>query len=399
MKLYKITLILALSVFGLVYLEDYWKSLKGHQTLYEVEPVITRDISKVVFASGSIEAKDQVKVGSLATGVIRDLLVKENDQVEKGQLLAVIETGFGDLDVKQAEGAFLSKEVDVYIFRREYERKKTLQEKKYVSETELDNAERSFRTEEYNLQSAKAALDRAQMQYENTNIKSPTSGIVTAVGISKGERVTTDLNATVIAEIAPDVAKMQAKLNIDERDIGVMKKGQLVHLTVDAYPDKRITTEVNGVSFSPKKSDGNTSTPAPYQVTSDIDNSQFLLHPRMSVSGNIDVAVVTNVPSVSSGVFLISEDQVDLLAKIIGYTAKPLDKQTIQTYNAENPEKNIAHVWQIKDGELIELLVQIGINDGIFYQIKEGLKGGEKLLLNVLDVTDLKKVLGKESSP
>lgn len=397
MKLFKTLIFLALLVGCLAFLGYLWKASVGEQTLFEVEQTALRNISQRVFASGSIEAKDQVKVGSLATGVIRELHVKENDQVEKGQLLAVVETGFGDLDVKQAEGIYLSKDVDVFFLEREYERKKTLQEQKYVSDTDLDNAERSFKAEQHNLQSTKAALDRAQMAYDNTSIRAPTSGIVTSVGIAIGERVVTDLNASVIAEIAPDVAKMQAKLNIDERDIGFMKKGQRVHLLVDAYPDKHIATVITGVSFSPKKQEANSTAPTPYQVTADVDNSQYLFHPRMSISGNIDVASVTGAPSVSSGVFLISEEQVNLLAKIIDYSVIPLEKQMIRSFTAKHPEENIARVWEIKEGQFIETIVVIGINDGIFYQIKEGLKGGEKLLVNVLDAAMLKQILSKES--
>jgi len=395
MKFFKTLFFLAL-IGGIAYLGYLWKSSETKETLYEVEEVTIRNISQSVFAAGSIEIKGEVKVGSLVTGVIRDLLVKENDQVKKGQLLAVVETGIADFDVKQARGTYLAREVDVYFYEREYERKKTLQESKYVSETELDTAERLYRAEKQTLAAAKAALERAEMQYENTNIRSPTSGIVTNVGIAKGERVTTDLNATIIAEIAPDVAKMQTKLNIDERDIGFMKKGQIVHLLVDAFPDKRIATAVTSVSFSPKKPEQGSTSPSPYQVSADIDNSQLLLHPRMSVSGTIDVASVTDVPAVSSGVFLITEEQVNLLAKITGFKVVPMEKQKIQEFTEKHPEENISNVWQIQDGSFIKLMVLVGINDGIHYQIKEGLQGGEKLLLNVLDTVDLKKILNKE---
>jgi hypothetical protein len=76
----------------------------------------------------------------------------------------------------------------------------------------------------------------------------------------------------------------------------------------------------------------------------------------------------------------------------------PLDKEMVRAFTTEHPDENIVHVWQIKDNQLKELLVLVGINNGIYYQIKDGLKGDEELLLNVLDVVELKKVLSQESS-
>lgn len=368
----------------------YWFFGEKPAALYETERVTLRDIAKTIFAAGTLEAKGQIKVGSLTTGIVQDLYVKESDAVEKGQLLAVIDTGIGETDVRKAEANYFAKDREAYFLKRQLNRQKKLFEKKYVSEAIVDEAEKLYQVAEETLKSLKATWDQAAMQYENTNIRSPSAGIVTAVGVAKGERVTTDLNATIICEIAPNVSQMEAILNVDERDIGLMKKGLEVHLTVDAFPEKRISSVINSVSFSPKKSEKNEppGTPSPYLVFADVNNEELLFHPRMSLSGVIDVAEVQNVPSVSSRVFLIKREQIDLLAQILGFSVIPFK-------GTKGVHETASTVWKLQNNQLIEIPVVIGINNGIYYEIKEGLTGNEELIVNILETSQLKKILEK----
>lgn len=395
MKKYAVNQSLLLLIFfgALILLTFYllFSPSEKHQEIYTVENPQTRDVSKEIFASGSVQAKDQVKVGSLIAGVVKELTIEENQAVTEGQLLAVIDTGRGDTDVKQAEGAYEARLAELDFTEKEFRRKKELYKEKYVSDSEVQDAERAFDVSIGNIFAAQATLDRTRMEYHNNNIYAPASGIVTSIGVAKGERITTDLNASVIAEIAPDIVKMVAKLSIEERDIAHVKPGQNVHVFVDAYPDKSFDSEIFNVSFSPKKSDVGTYT---YPAKAYLDNPQELLHPGMNVTAIIDVASARSALSISSRPMLLKPANIAKAAQILEYSLKPinpLEKKKL----LEGPNKNIRFIWLVKDKSFEEIPIEIGVNNDIFFEVKSGLKASDRVLAGLQEEDEMNKLYQK----
>ena len=67
-----------------------WKQSQPAPVVYELIEPQQRDISKITTATGSVEARNQVEVKPLATGVISQLMVQPGKQVHVGDIIATI---------------------------------------------------------------------------------------------------------------------------------------------------------------------------------------------------------------------------------------------------------------------------------------------------------------------
>jgi HlyD family secretion protein len=359
-----------------------WPFQEDVTETFETETPQVRDLSETILASGYIQALNQLKVGSFVAGICKSILVDENDIVLEGQLLCEVDTGIGDTNVRQAQGAYEGAVANLDFQTLTYRRQKELHDRQYVSDESFDQTENDFRDALSGVKSTQAAFDQAEMIYKNNNIYSPGSGVVTSVGIKKGERVVTDLEATVICEIAPDVTKMEAKLLVDERDIGHVKLGQKISLTVDAYPERRYESEISDISFSPKKTDTKLLS---YSVKARIDNSDLILHPGMNTTAVIQVSQAPHVLTVSSRVFLIHEDEIRRVAKSIHYQVIPMTEEAKAAFMREYHTNEVQTVWLVEDSSFKQVPVLVGSNNGIFFEIKAGLSGNETLVANVIE--------------
>jgi len=348
--------------------------------IYEVERPTTRNISQSIFASGSLQVAGLIKVGSLVTGTMDKILVSENQFVKEGQLLGIINNGKGDTDVREAEALYRSRQAETKFRELELAREKALKNEAFASESSLDDAERAYRVAADNAKAALAQLERSSIDYGNIQIKAPASGIITAVGISKGERVVIDLDASVLFQIAPDVKKMEAKLDIDERDIGQIQVGQPVKMVVDTYPYRVFKSTVANVSFSPQEKQG----PLFYKSLAYIDNPNLLLRPGMTVTATIDVASVENALTITSRPFLIDSEDLSPAAEALGYELQPLNPTLKQSF-LEDETTDTKFVWVLRGEEFVEVPVKIGVNDNIYFEVKSGLTDEDLIISDVLE--------------
>lgn len=134
-----------------------------------VRPVLTETVvasrNDHLMFNGVIQAAERADLSFRISGRLTNILVKEGDRVEQGQLLAT-------LDSHDAEIALASARLELNNVQVEYERAKAIYEKsKAISKSSLDE----LRTR-YNL--AKNRRDEAQRQLDYTRIEAPFSGII-----------------------------------------------------------------------------------------------------------------------------------------------------------------------------------------------------------------------------
>lgn len=230
------------------------------------------DIVSAVAATGSIQPVNMVDISSKITAQIKEVKVKENDQVQAGQVLVVLEDTGLKAQVTQAKERLDNAAV-------KYERTKRLASLGALSQQELDNAGM-----EYNI--ARANYDQVMSSLNETVITSPMDGIVIGKPLSAGEMVAQGVsNPTVILTVA-DMSKMQIEAQVDQTDIGKVTVGQKVTFTVDAYPDKNFTGTVALISKKPVTQQN----VIYYAVTIDVHNAENLLNPGMVARVSIAIS-------------------------------------------------------------------------------------------------------------
>ncbi|SUB35009.1 macrolide-specific efflux protein MacA [Pasteurella multocida] len=80
-------------------------------------PAIRSDIQKVITASGILQAKEEVEIGSQASGQVKQIVVQEGQRVKKGDLLALIDPRIAETELKLAKAELESAEANLEVKR------------------------------------------------------------------------------------------------------------------------------------------------------------------------------------------------------------------------------------------------------------------------------------------
>ena len=266
----------------------YMESSAAEKTAHAVETVAVQrmDIKSTVEATGTIRPVDSVEVSSKITARISSVLVKENDTVTAGQVVAT-------LDGKDYEAKRDQAQYRVTNTRAKYNRMSYLESIGAKSKSDLEDAE-------YNYDTAQSTLEEANSDASETIITAPISGVVVGEPKTAGTMaVQGSDNPTVIMRIA-DLSKKQIKAKVDETDIGNIRIGQEATFTVDAFTDKKFTARVSKISQTDVTNSWDTSSSSSsassstsviyYYVTLDVDDPENLLLPAMTARVVINTA-------------------------------------------------------------------------------------------------------------
>ncbi len=364
---------------------------KPQKELYKTQAVCKRNISKIINTSGLLSIKDRLKVGSFISGIVTEILVKENDFVKKGQLLATIETGKKHTEVEEARGNYYKAKANFEYLANYYKRQKSLFRNNQISQETFEQVKRDYIRAKADVTITSATLERKKTDFEHTKITSPGEGIITAVDITLGERVSTDLKATVLFEIAKDVKRMEALLEVDESDIASIHKKQKVKFTIDSYPNRTFEGIITDISYSPKYKNGSKY----YEVGVDVDNSKYLFRPGMTVNAKITVAKAKNALSVDSQCFMINTKALEAVAKTLDFKYKKLETLEKQEFEKDNPDKQIKYIWTVQDTSFVEKAIILDITDDIYFEITSGLSEVDKVIIDVEETDAMEKVYKK----
>ena len=391
-QLLKWSVIIIISVVMILFFGYRYKKTQKKE-LYRTAKFQRRDITHIVNATGSIEAKDTVKVGSVINGVVKELYVEENDKVKKDQVIALLDNGKGDTDVKSTLGALNRAKARLKYQEAFFKRQQRMYEKKHISLNELQQSESTYEEAKFSVDEAQAFYEKAFIDYENIKIVSPINGVIIKKNVSLGQGVSSFLDPTVLYTIAKDLTKMKVELEIDETTVGdIESNGKEAHLRFDTYPNKVFKGNIHDVSNGPTISKGTVS----YKAYIYLDNDQLLLRPGMTVHADILVAHKENVLAVPGYIFAINPKLIEYIAKNKKFDFKPLKPEQLEEFkktitNKDNPVKTI---WIVENKSFEEKAVEVGITDKIFFEIVSGLQGDENILVDV-EETDVMKQMFK----
>jgi HlyD family secretion protein len=307
----------------------YWLQSReaNGEVRYRLAKVERGALSAVVVASGTLNAVTTVQVGSQISGQVKEIYADFNTAVKKDQVIARIDPATFELRVNQARADLDAAESAVAVARsglaaqqaelgrvkvtlvdaqRDFERKKALVEKKFISPAELDKAqvlldttreqlkavEAQIKVGEAQVSSARAAvkqreslLRQAQVDLERTIIRAPVDGTVILRNVDAGQTVAASLQAPVLFTIAQDLRDMQVEAAIDEADVGRLRVGMPASFAVDAFPRRNFTGEIRQIRKSPQ----NVQNVVSYTVVISAANPDLALLPGMTA--NVRVAV------------------------------------------------------------------------------------------------------------
>lgn len=245
--------------------------------------VQSQPIDRYLRVTGSLLADEQAEVSAEAAGRVVETPVERGARVRQGALLARIsavetvaqlqeaDANAGQIEARlglSAGQAFDSRRVpDVMNAKAslewaeaEFGRIGSLLEQKVVSQSEYDQrrtqveaarqqyqmaqnvAEQSYRS----LEAARARVTLARKALSDTSIRAPFSGLVAERVVSIGDYVTRGARVATVVRVDP----MRIELTVPEQSVSLVKVGQPVRVTVDAYPGEEFTAKIRYVSPS-----------------------------------------------------------------------------------------------------------------------------------------------------
>lgn len=247
---------------------------------WRTAPVARGPLQQRISATGTLSALVQVTVGSQVSGTIAALYVDYNSQVRKGQPIAQIDPTLLQATLTDAQAGLERANTNLEDAKRQLARTRRLAQERLVSDQDLEARQVAHETAQANVQTAKAALERAKTNLGYATITAPVSGVVVSRNVDVGQTVAASFNTPTLFLIAQDLTKMKLEASIDEADIGQVKAGQQGFFTVDSYPDTQFKGTVSQVRLEPITQQNVVT----YKVVMEVDNEDLKLRPGMTAN-------------------------------------------------------------------------------------------------------------------
>lgn len=363
----------------------------GGATTFKLAKLERGPLSAVVSATGTLNPVVSVQVGSQVSGQIKEIFVDFNSPVKAGQLIARIDPETLQQKVRQAEADVEATQSAVAVQRaevsrsrailsdalRDYERKKMLVDKGFISSAERDKAQTTYdaalaglRVTEAQTQNGEAIVRQRQAQVaqaridlERTSIRAPVDGVVVKRSVEPGQTVAASLQAPELFVIAKNLSDMQVEASIDEADVGRVKLGQKARFTVDAFPGQNFEGEVRQV----RKAATVVSNVVTYTVVISAENPQLALLPGMTANVQIATAHKDNVLKVPNAALRF----------------RPTNAVSPAPSGNRKSSPDRGRVWVVgSDGSPLSVEVGLGLGDGKMTEITTGdLTEGSEVIL------------------
>lgn len=390
---------------------------KEEGTEVTTEKVALRTITESVNASGKVYPEIEVKVSPDISGEIVSLFVEEGDSVKKGQLLAKI---YADIyssqrdqvtaSVNQVKAQYENVKANLSGLKTVYENAKATNERykklfadKIVSRSEYEQTEQAFRSAESNyngakesiksgeaqIQGVRAQLARAEKDLARTSILAPMDGIVSSMGVKKGERVvgTAQMAGTEMMRVA-DMKSIEVRVDVGENDITKVKIGDTALVEVDAYNNRKFKGIVykiaNPVSTATSAMASSTEV-ANYKVHIRLftesyqdlikENAKFPFRPGMTASADIQTKSKVNVISVPLNAVTTRDKEGQGKETKVSSNATTTNEEPAKT---DEEMSEVVFVLQ-KDNKVKMIKVKTDIQDLNYIQV-EGVKVGDVVI-------------------
>lgn len=347
-------------------------------------------VENTVTATGTIEPVETVEVGTQVSGKVEKIYVDFNDVVKKGQLMAELDKQTLNQSLSRAKASLTSAESQLNYARLTYERTKQLYESNAATLAAYQDAQNTYTQAQMSKKNAQAAYDQAMVDLGYAEIYSPIGGIVLDRAVEVGQTVAASFSTPTLFTLANDLTKMQVEADVDEADIGQVKEGQRVSFTVDAYMEDVFNGTVNQIRMKPTT----TSNVVTYTVIIDAPNPDQKLFPGMTASVTIVTEEQKGLAAPAEAFNFTPDEQV---LKTMRKPEKP-EGQMPEPPQGEQPrmdEKAMAShsmVWIKKGDNIMPRPVKVGMSDGAYRIIEQGVQAGDSVVLSAQYIVKEKAV-------
>jgi HlyD family secretion protein len=382
---------------------------------FQTQDVTRGDIIQAVTATGTLNPVMSVTVGSQISGNIQRLYADWNTLVKSNQVVAQLDPSTYQAAVSQAEGDLASASATLELNQIEAKRADDLFTSKLISESDHDTAIANLHQAQATVKIKQAVLDTAKVNLQRCTIYSPVDGIVISRNVDVGQTVAASLSAPTLFVIANDLTKMQIDANVAEADVGGIEVTQDVTFTVDAFPTRNFEGQVVQIRNAPT----NYQNVVAYDAVVGVDNHDNKLKPGMTATVSIIIAERKNSLRVPNAALRFRPP--DVMAKDVktNGTAVAPTNATVEAAATNGPgsgpgsgrrerggggggpagthvrgqHQPVRTVYVLADKndptKLKPVQVKVGISDGLYTEVIDGLNEGDDVVTGLSLPSDL----------
>lgn len=353
---------------ALIYL---WKKNQEDPVTYTTDTVLNKSIVVKTMATGSIVPKEEVLIKPNISGVVEEVFIQAGEFVNSGDLIAKIRVIPNVSTLTSAKNNIASNQTSLETaqinFQNQeaiYSRQKSLFEKGVISANDFDLINNNYLQAKQAVEQARISLNASRQNYDiiktgttsglgnaaQTLVRATVSGMVLDVPIKEGNQVIEANNfneGTSIASIA-DIQKMIFEGKIDESEVGKIKEGLPLEITIGAIDNQKFEAVLDYIA--PKGIVENGAIQFDIKGTlKNLDETTFI---RAGLSANASIIL-----DKAENVMAIKE----ALVQYDPQTKKPFVEVEIGNQKFERRD------------------VKLGLSDGIFVQVLEGVSESDKI--------------------
>jgi len=347
--------ILKYVLIGILVLGALWaaaffvKSNSKGAITYETKKPFTSSIEKKTVATGKVVPEDEVEIKPQISGIIEKIFMEEGSKVKAGDLIARIKVVPNEQALNQSRGRVRNAEIGLNNTKIEYNRNKALFDKGVISSQDFNNLQLQY-------DQAQQELQNAQSDYQiirrgsaggsasaNTNIRATISGTILEIPVEEGDQVIQSNNfndGTTIASIA-DLAKMIFEGKVDEGEVGKLKVGMPLEISLGAIEDKKFTAKLKFIAPKGVEESG----AVQFKIEGDVEVN--------------DTIMIRAGYSANASLVLEKKDSIMVIPEALLQFDKKTDKPFVEVSVGDQK-------FERKD-------IEIGISDGVNVEIISGL--------------------------
>jgi RND family efflux transporter MFP subunit len=314
----------------------------------------------ILTASGYVVARRKAVVSSKIQGRLAELRVEEGSRVRQGEVFARLESNDYEASVTRARAAVQRAEADLAENRRQLALSEKLMKDKVVSDDTVEAARSRVRIAEAQVAQNEADLRFSEASLANTQIRAPFTGVVVKKMAEVGESVApippgVNISTASGAIVAlADLDTLEVEADVAEANVAKLGANQPAEATVEAFPDRKYRSVLRQIIPTADR------TKATVQVKVTILDKDKDLKPEMS-------AKVTFLEPEKA------KDPASPAAKAAPVVMVPKDAV------AERDGNKV--VFEIREGRAKARAVVTGVERQGQVVVREGLSGGETLVL------------------
>jgi HlyD family secretion protein len=267
-------IVFVLAIFGSLYM--LYKKSKEKDVIYEVQNPFISNVVKKTVATGSVIPRREIAIKPQVSGIIDEIYVEPGEIINKGDLIAKVRIIPDMIALNSAESRVNKARIQLEDAKLVYDRQKKVYEQGVIPDAEFQKVRIEYNaaleeveSAENNLQLIKEGITKKAGEISNTLIRSTIQGMILDVPVEVGTSViqTNTFNeGTTIASIA-DMGEMIFEGRIDETEVGKIKEGMNLELTVGAIENEKFNANLEYISPKGEEESGTVQFEIKAQVT------------------------------------------------------------------------------------------------------------------------------------